>query len=101
MPPHPLINFERRKYYQNEPRFKGVFWSDNLPKKTKNCTYVINLDEYADAVTHCIDLFCKRSEIVYFDSFGAEHFEEFIKEFKELKNLLGIKTFLEYKQIIQ
>ena len=25
MPPHPLTNFEIQKYYQNEPRFNGVF----------------------------------------------------------------------------
>ena len=23
MPPHPLINFEIQKYYQNEPKFNG------------------------------------------------------------------------------
>ena len=31
MPPHPLINFEIQKYYQNEPRFNRVFSRDNLP----------------------------------------------------------------------
>ena len=25
MPPHPLKNFEIPKYYENEPRFNGVF----------------------------------------------------------------------------
>ena len=25
MPTHPLKNFEIRKYYQNEPKFNGVF----------------------------------------------------------------------------
>ena len=33
MPPHPLTNFEKQKYYENEPRFNGVFSRDNLPKK--------------------------------------------------------------------
>ena len=32
MPPHPLTNFEMQKYYQNEPRFNGVFSINNLPK---------------------------------------------------------------------
>ena len=32
MPPHPLTNFEIKKYYQNEPRFNGVYSSDNLLK---------------------------------------------------------------------
>ena len=35
MPSHPLTNFEIQKYYQNEPRFNGVFSRNNLPKKKK------------------------------------------------------------------
>ena len=31
--PHPLTNFEIQKYYENEPRFNGVFSRNNLPKK--------------------------------------------------------------------
>ena len=44
-----------------------------LKKKIKDGAYVINLDEYADVGTHWIALFCNRSEIVYFDSFGVKH----------------------------
>ena len=44
MPPHPLTNFEIQKYYQNEPRFNGVFSRNNLPKTIKDGAYVINLD---------------------------------------------------------
>ena len=33
IPLHPLTNFEIQKYYQNEPRFNGVYSRDNLPKK--------------------------------------------------------------------
>ena len=33
MPPHPLTNFEIQRYYENEPRFNGVFSRNNLPKK--------------------------------------------------------------------
>ena len=36
MPPHPLANFEIKKYYQNEPRFNGVYSRNNLPKKIRN-----------------------------------------------------------------
>ena len=43
-------------YYENEPRFNGVYSRDNLPKKIKNGAYVINLDESAD-VAH-IGLLC-------------------------------------------
>ena len=30
MPPHFLTNFEIQKYYQNKPRFNGVYSRDNL-----------------------------------------------------------------------
>ena len=87
MPPHPLKNFEIQRYYQNEPRFNGVFSRNNLPKKIKDGAYIINLDEYANVGTHWIALFCNRNEIVYFDSFGVEHVPEEIKEFVGNKNI--------------
>ena len=87
MLPRPLTNFEIQKYYQNEPRFNGVFSRNNFPKKIKDGAYVINLDEYADVGTHCIALFCNRNEIVYFNSFGVEHVPEEIKEFIGNKNI--------------
>ena len=89
MSPHPLTNFEIQKYYENEPRFNGVFSRDNLPKKIKEWTYIINLDEYADVGTHWIVLLCKRSEIVYFDSFGDKHVPEEIKKFIGNKNIIA------------
>ena len=49
--PHPFSNFEIQKYFQNEPRFNGVYSRDNLPIKIKDETYVINPDEYADIET--------------------------------------------------
>ena len=87
MPPHPLTNFEIQRYYENEPRFNGVFSRNHLPFKIKDGAYVINLHEYADEGTHWIALFCNRSEIVYFDSFGVEYVPEEIKNFIGKKNL--------------
>ena len=81
MPHHPLTNFEIQKYYENEPRFNGVFSRDNVPKKIKDGAYIINLDDYADTGTHWIALFCNKNEIVYFDSFGVKHIPEEIKEY--------------------
>ena len=65
IPPHPLTDFEILKYYNNEPRFNGVFSRNNLPKsdfieKIMDGAYIINLDEYADVGTHSIALFCKK-----------------------------------------
>ena len=87
MKPHPLTNFEIQKYYENEPRFNGVFSRDNLPKEIKDGAYVINLDEHADTGTHWVALSCKKNKIVYFDSFGVEHIPEEIKEFIRNKNI--------------
>ena len=33
MKPHPLTYFEIQKYYENKPRFNGVFSRNNLSKK--------------------------------------------------------------------
>ena len=87
MPPHPLTNFEIQKYYENKSRFNGVYSRNNLPKKIKDGAYVINLDEHKDTGTHWVALFCKKNEIVYFDSFGVEHIPEEIKKFIGNKNI--------------
>ena len=89
MPPHPLTSFELEKYYDNEPIFNGVYSRNNLPKKVKVEAYVINLNEYADVGTHWIALFCNKSEIIYFHSFGVEHVPEKIKEFVGNKNIIA------------
>ena len=89
MLPHPLTNFEIQKYYQNQPRFNGVYSRNNLPKKINDETYAINLDEYADVCTYWVALFSSRSEIVYFDSFGVEHVPEEIKKFIGNKNIIA------------
>ena len=82
MPPHPLTNFKIQKYYQNEPRFNGVYSRNNLPEKIKDGAYVMNLDEYADVGTHWIALVKSFISIV-------SVFNIFLKK---LSNLLGKKT---------
>ena len=71
----------------NKLWFNDIFSRDNLPKTIKDGAYIINLDEYADVSTHWVALFCNRSEIVYFDSFGVEHVPDKIKEFIGNKNI--------------
>ena len=51
MPPHPLTNFEIRKYYQNEPKFNGVYSINNF-SEIKDGTYIINLNEHESIGTH-------------------------------------------------
>ena len=81
MPPHPLTNFEIQKYYQNEPRFNGVYSRDNLTE-IKDGAYVINLDEYSDTGTHWVALYVNNNNnVTYFDSLEVEHIPKEIKTF--------------------
>ena len=86
MPPHPLTNFERQKYYHNQPRFKGVYSRDNLPK-IKDGPYVINLDEDSNIGTHWIALYILNNDVTYFDSIGVKHIPKEIKAFIGNKNI--------------
>ena len=89
--PHPLTNFEIQEYYQNEPRFKVIFSTDNLPNIVKNGAYVVNLDEYRDIGTHWVALYANTGKpsskernnksVTYFDSFGVEHIPKEIIKF--------------------
>ena len=80
MSSHPLTNFEVQIYYQNEPRFNGVYSWNNLPKiKDEAC--VINLYEYNSTGTHWITLYVSGYNVTYFDSSGVEHIP------KEIKNI--------------
>ena len=69
------------------PYLRAYFSRDNLNNLIKSGIYIINLDEYGDIGTHQIALFCRKSEIAYFDSFGVEHVPEEIKEFIGNKNI--------------
>ena len=60
-------------YYQNEPRFNGVYSRDNLHDKIKDRAYVIKLDEYSDIGSHWIALYVSTKTVTFFDSFGVEH----------------------------
>ena len=88
IPPHLLTNFEIQAYYQNEPRFNGVFSKDNLPNIIKNGAYVINLDEYYDIGTHWVALYVNNKTVTYFDSFGVEHISKEIIKFIDNKNII-------------
>ena len=80
MTPHPLTNFETQAYYQNEPRFIGVYSRDDLPDKMKDGSYVVNLDGYSDIGTHWIALYVNNKTVTYFDSFGIEHIPKEVKK---------------------
>ena len=89
MTPYPLTNFEIQAYYQNEPRFSGVCSRDNLPDKTKDGVYVINLEEYSNIGTHWVSLYLNNKVVTYFDNFGVEHIPKEIKKFFDNKNIIA------------
>ena len=51
-------------YYQNERRSNGVSSRNDLCGKVKDEAYVINLDEYVDIETHCINLYALNNEFI-------------------------------------
>ena len=89
MPLHPLTSFEKQKCYQNEPKVKGVFSRNNLPK-IKYGKHVTNLDELKSIGTHWIALHVKGNNIIYFDSFGVERIPKEIKKFTGNRNIITI-----------
>ena len=87
MPTHPLTNFEIQKYYQNEPKFNGVY-SRNSLSKIKDRAYVKNLDEHESVGTHWIALYLNDNNVIYFDSSGVEHISKEIRKFIGNKNII-------------
>ena len=108
MPLHPLTNFEIQKYYQNQPRFNGVYSRDNL-SRIKVGAYIIILDEYSDIETHWVALYLggaspkdvQNNDVTYFDSFGVEHIPKEIKIFVGNKSIkTNIFTIEPYESIM-
>ena len=87
MPPHPLTNFEIQKYYENEPKFNGVYSRNNL-SKIKDGAYIINLDEYESIVTRWISFYAIDNDVTYFDNFEVEHIP------KKIRKFIGNKDFV-------
>ena len=86
IPPHPLTNFEIKEYYENKPRFNGLYSRDNSSKTIKSGAYVINLDEYADVGTHWIAFCVKKMKLFTLIVLVLNMF------LKKSKDLLDIKT---------
>ena len=48
---HLLTNFEIQKYYQNEPKFNGVYPRDNF-SEIKDGEYALKRNEFESIGTH-------------------------------------------------
>ena len=75
-----------QKFYQNEPKFNGVYSKNSLPK-IKDWAFVINLNGYKSIGTHWIDLNANDDNVTYFDSFGVEYIPKEIRKFIGNKNI--------------
>ena len=87
MPSHPSTNFEIQKYYENEPKFNGVYSRNNL-SKIKDGAYIINLDEYESIGAHWIALYVNDKNVTYFESFEVERSQ------KKIRKLIGNKNII-------
>ena len=97
MLPNPLTNFEIQKYYQNEPKFNGLYLR-NSSSKIKDGAYIMS-DEYESIRTHWTALYVNAKNVAYFDSFGVEHIPKEIR--KLIRNKILQQLFIEYKHMIQ
>ena len=89
-----MTNFEIQKYYQNEPRFNGVYSRDNLTDKIKNGTYVINLDEYSDIGTHWIAFYALNLELnVSQNKSETLLVTKILRDLRSRKNIFRIQTY--------
>ena len=78
MPHHSLTNFEIQKYYQNQPKFNGVYSSIDLIK-IKDTDCVVTLEKFKSIETQWMAFYVNDNnedafyDAIYFDSFGVEH----------------------------
>ena len=72
MLPHPLTNFEKKRYYQNEPEYNGIYSRNNFPE-IKDKAYVTNPDDFRPIGTHWIAFYVNNNNVTYFGSFGVKH----------------------------
>ena len=78
MLPHPLTNFEKQKFYQNQRKFNGGYSRNNLPEK--DGAYVINIDEYKSKETHWIALYVNDDNVTYLIAYEFNIFQKKLKK---------------------
>ena len=81
MPLHLLTNFEIL-YYQNKPKFNGVF-SRNKLTKIKGAAYAINLEVFKSIGTHWIVLYVNGNNIYYLIALEFDIFQKKLKIYKK------------------
>ena len=85
--PHPLTDFEIKKYYENDASFNGVY-SRNYLAKIKDVVYIIHLDEYKTIGTHWAAMHVNYTSLTYFRNLGFRHIP------KEINKIIGNKNIM-------
>ena len=95
MPFPPLTNFEKQKYFQNEPKFNSVYLRNDLPK-IKDGAYIKNLDEYESIKTYWIASYVNIDNITYSDGFGIilQHIPNVFQHILTYKKNIGNKNII-------
>ena len=95
MPLPPLTNFEKQKYFQNEPKFNSVYLRNDLPK-IKDGAYIKNLDEYESIKTYWIASYVNIDNITYSDGFGIifQHIPNVFQHILTYKKNIGNKNII-------
>ena len=86
MLPHPLKIFKIQKYYQNEPKFYGVYSRNNLPKAKDGG--ICNESWRDKSIRTCWTALYVNGNNLCFYSFGAEHIPKEIKKFIGKKSII-------------
>ena len=84
---HLLTDFQIQNYYQNKPKFNGIYSRKKI-LKAKDVAYVISLNEFKSIGTHWAALYVNGNKATYFESFGVENIPKEIKKFIGSKNIL-------------
>ena len=87
MSPHPLNYFAIYRYYQDEPKFNGVYSGNDL-RKIIDEAHLINLDGCKSTGAHWIALFVNDNNVIYIDKSGFEYIPKEIKTFINKKNMI-------------
>ena len=90
---HPLSNIKITNYFNDEPRFNGVFSRNNLPR-IKDGAHVTNLDDEKSKVTQWFSLFSDINTAVFVDFFEAEYTpQKALNKIRLIRKLITLNIF--------
>ena len=85
-----MTNFEIQKYYQNKPKFNGIYSRNNFPEIK---------DGHISIRANWIASYMNVKNLTHFDSFGVEHIPKQIR--KSIRTKMLKQIFINYKHVVQ